>query len=112
MGRGVALEARNRVRNIDKVLGDCLKVFGNQVFVLAAILPNHEKIVTFPTKNHWQEASDPVLISRSAQQLAFINEKGPWVYLPRPGCGNGGLNWTQVRQILEKYLNDRFVVVS
>jgi hypothetical protein len=32
--------------------------------------------------------------------------------MPRPGCGNGKLDWRVVRLILRPYLDDRFTVVS
>lgn len=37
-----------------------------------------------------------------------------FVYLPRPGCKNGGLDYnSQVKPILEKHLtDDRFRIIS
>ena len=34
------------------------------------------------------------------------------VVLPRPGCGNGGLRWQDVRPLLGLSLDDRFIVVD
>lgn len=34
------------------------------------------------------------------------------VVLPRPGAGNGGLEWKDVRPILEEILDDRFTILS
>lgn len=34
------------------------------------------------------------------------------VVMPRPGCGNGGLKWEQVRPAIEPLLDDRFTVVT
>ena len=31
---------------------------------------------------------------------------------PRVGCGNGALDWKDVRPILRRYLDDRFILVS
>jgi len=34
------------------------------------------------------------------------------VYLVRPGCGNGRLDWRDVKKVLLARLDDRFVVVE
>jgi hypothetical protein len=55
------------------------------------------------------------LIAQSAEQLAefatlrYPNER---ILLPRPGCGNGGLAWEQVRPVLIDVLPDNVVVVT
>jgi len=74
-------------------------------------------LLFFPTKHNWWEKSDLVLIEESTRQLRdffdnVISEYPVPIYLPRPGCSNGGLDWEDVKPILEKYLDDRFVVVQ
>jgi len=34
------------------------------------------------------------------------------VYLPRPGCGYGYLDWEIVKKELEPILDDRFIVIT
>ncbi len=36
----------------------------------------------------------------------------PVLKLPRVGCGNGSLDWEDVQPILERHLDDRFILVS
>jgi hypothetical protein len=111
VGRGITLEAKNRIENLDKILGKAIQAFGNQVFVLQSLCG--AKIISFPVKHNWYEKADLDLIERSCKQLSFINEnRNLTIYMPRPGCGNGRLDWNEVRPILEKYLDDRFVVVN
>lgn len=108
MGRGCAREARDRFPWIAKWLGDFIKLYGNHVYYLG------EGIVSFPVKHNWWKKSDFTLIERSTQELVAITNKMRWpiVVVPRPGCGNGGLDWKDVKPILEKYLDDRFKIIT
>lgn len=115
MGRGVALEAARRQPWIQAELADCIKKYGNIVSLLqwpdTARFPYH--LVSFPTKNHWKENSDILLIQRSAWQLTRMADDYLWnqVCLPPVGCGNGGLRWKDVEAVLAPILDDRFVVL-
>lgn len=109
MGRGIAREAADRIPELPMVLGEALRFDGNHVFRLmtwTGIL-----ILSFPVKHHWSEAADPDLIVRSARELAGQSLRST-VWMPRPGCGNGRLEWPAVRQLIEPILDDRFVVVG
>jgi len=109
MGRGVALEAKQKFPELPKLLGFLIKKFGNYVF----IFPRYN-IFTFPTKHKWMEDSDLKLIEKSAAHLMlYINKFDiSRVYLPRPGCGNGKLKWKDVKPIIENILDDRVLIVS
>jgi hypothetical protein len=100
MGKGLALEAKNKFPRLTTELGVQISYFGNRLFAFDKF-----KIITFPTKYSWRDKSDICLIAVSASQLKdyvdestneWINEKVTFktpVYLPRVGCGNGGLDW-------------------
>jgi predicted membrane-bound spermidine synthase len=54
------------------------------------------------------------LIKKSAEQLKFFADgfEDCIIVLPRPGCNSGGRNWeAEIYPILEKYLDERFLVV-
>lgn len=107
MGKGIALQARWKYPFLPIELGQLLSQgTPSRVFPFSSY-----KLLTFPTKYHWWEKADLHLIEESAKQLSSLvpNEK---VYLVRPGCSSGGLNWVDVKPILEKYLDDRFIVVE
>lgn len=110
MGRGCALEAKNRYKGIDLVLGRMIKVEGNHVHFLMAMADF--TLYSYPVKHKWFEAADPDLIVRSAEELAELVHGDSQVVLPRPGCGNGSLKWDQVKPLLEKILDDRFHVIT
>ncbi len=110
MGWGVAKEAARRFPGLRVALANQLRVYGNHVH----IFPN-ERMLTFPVKESWREAASWELIQRSAGELVEMVDK--WVsitevYLVRPGCGAGRLEWRQVKPLLAPVLDDRFIVVE
>ena len=113
MGRGIALQAARRWPLLPKVLADLLRSDGNHVFDVykPRRLPT---LLTFPVKHHWHQHAELDLIERSTQELVAKANHLAYhrVALPRVGCGNGGLDWTDVLPILERYLDDRFILVS
>ncbi len=109
MGRGTAKEAAIRIRYLPHMLGTCIKAHGNMLFTFHTL-----KLITFPTKHHWKDPADPKLIEKSTKELvSFVNKEDiSKIYLVRPGCNNGRLNWKDIKPLLEKYLDDRFIVVE
>jgi hypothetical protein len=113
MGRGCAAEAKQRHPRLPKILGDLIQRRGNNVHYLLYAL------YSFPVKHHWFQKADIALIEQSAKQLVTLitedwdsGDKEPIIVLPRPGCGNGQLNWEDVKPILEPILDDRFHVIT
>lgn len=119
MGRGVALHATKIWDDIDVILGLRLTSWGNHCHVLKSDLnpQNIQKrrlIISFPVKDKWQEMAKLNLIKKSCLELRKIADTLGFqkICLPRPGCGNGQRDWSEVKPILQKYFNDRFVVVE
>lgn len=112
MGRGIAREAAEKFPELPYRLGNYLNRYGNRCFNLG-IWENY-RLVSFPVKHNWWEKADISLIECSARQLVEMAVKFNWerIFLPRPGCGNGGLKWEQVKPVLENVLDDRFVVCT
>jgi len=111
MGRGLAYQAKQRYPGLEYRLGKLLKEGGNHVHILRTVSPI---LISFPVKHLWEQKADPLLIVRSAQELVALADEKGWtnIVLPRPGCGNGGLTWNEVRPLLEPFLFDRFTVVE
>lgn len=109
MGAGIALEAAKRFPELPARLGKNVSIFGNIPYIF------HEwKIISFPTKNHWKDPSSLELIEKSAKEiLTFANILGIIsISLTRPGCGLGKLDWADVKPVLDKYFDDRFIVCT
>lgn len=110
MGAGVAKAFRDRFFNIDWHAAQGVKKNGN----ICQVICNDEtvNIVAFPTKHHWKNPSDIKLIEKSAKELVTITNKQNWesVALTKPGCSLGGLNWSDIKKLIEPIFDDRFTI--
>lgn len=100
MGAGLAKQAADRFPALAAMAGHMVAKDGNTVLYF-----HRERLVTFPTKEHYQEPSTLDLIERSARALnAFMSEKvippSLLVFIPQVGCGLGGLSWVDVKPVL------------
>lgn len=110
LGRGVAFEVSMYFPRIPYELGTILR-YSDQLKV--HLLPKYG-LIFFPVKWEWSENADPRLIYRSARQLRSLfpipEQK---IYMVRPGCGNGNLEWPRVKKIINQFLHhDNFIVVD
>jgi hypothetical protein len=97
MGRGCAKQATQKYPALQGLLGSQLKLRGNHVTEFSLW-----NLLTFPVKHSWEQDADLVLIARSARELRgwLEDHDQPLVVLPRPGCGNGRLDWEVVKPLL------------
>lgn len=123
MGRGSALAVRDNYENVDLALGNYIKLYGNEVAVVSnalnKVLGIHETIVSFPTKNHFRDASDIDLIIESCIELSKVAHvfrtktgEGGYVLLPCPGATNGWLPWETTREIIEDLLPSNVILIG
>lgn len=115
MGRGIALEAKNRFPGIDKTLGREISNHGNRVHALGTWTDAALKrylMYSFPVKHDWFEVADPILIANSASRLVLETHLCDKIVIVRPGCGNGQLEWGDVKPILKEFFDDRFIVIE
>lgn len=110
MGRGVARDCAVKYPEVQAILGWMLATRGNRCHVVRAGNPS---IVTLPVKHVWNEPADPALIEQRLFHLVEIANVLGWrrIAMPRPGCGNGQLKWSQVRVPMNALLDERFLVV-
>jgi hypothetical protein len=108
MPRGCARQAADRYPELTKLLGSLLINHGNHVFDLG------RKLVSFPVEEDPYRNPEMRLIEQSCQELVELTDYKGWqkVVVPRPGCGGGGLSWSDVRPVLERYFDERFHVIS
>jgi hypothetical protein len=110
MGRGCAKEAADMDSTLPGLLGKSLRAKGN---ILSRLT---QDLISFPVKHQWFEDADPKLIRTSAialKEMALVTPEIKFI-LPRPGCGNGGLDWEKiVKPLLEEVnLPNNVVIIS
>jgi hypothetical protein len=122
MGRGCALEAKQRWPNLPGRLGEYLGLYGNRCFRFHGLPGLNADLVAFPVKPEFAPDGKPgfsakaelPLIRASAVQLVEMAAKFSWtkVYCPKFGCGYGQLSWEKVKAELAELLDDRFTIIS
>jgi len=65
-------------------------------------------LINFPTKKHWRQPSKLEWIVEGLQDLRRVVEEKRIrsIALPPLGCGNGGLEWSDVRPEIERAFRD------
>lgn len=70
-------------------------------------------VLNFPTKKHWRSPSKLEWIdaglSKFVDNYKALGVKE--ISFPRLGCGNGDLNWDEVKPLMESYLSDLSIPV-
>jgi O-acetyl-ADP-ribose deacetylase (regulator of RNase III)/uncharacterized protein YwgA len=110
MGKGVAEQFRKRFPAMFedyKSRTDAKTVRLGQPYVYQD--PSGTQIVNFPTKNHWRS---PSRLSDIERGLDFLNAHiAEWriarLALPPLGCGNGGLEWSEVGPLIWRKLHEQ-----
>jgi O-acetyl-ADP-ribose deacetylase (regulator of RNase III) len=108
MGKGIALQFKQvfpaMFRDYEKACkaGE-VRLGKMHVVDLGGLTGGPRWIINFPTKGHWRERSRLTDIEAGLDDLvATILRLGiRSVAIPPLGCGNGGLNWTDVRPRIE-----------
>lgn len=110
MGKGIALQFRQAFPENFDAYSKAVKrgeVTPGRMFIFAtAMMANPRYIINFPTKRHWRGKSRLEDIDAGLKALAGdICRLGiRSIAVPPLGCGNGGLDWSVVRPMIESAL--------
>jgi O-acetyl-ADP-ribose deacetylase (regulator of RNase III) len=107
MGKGIALQFKQaypeNFRQYEKACRAGEMQPGHMFTVATGSLFNPRYIINFPTKRHWKGKSKIediksglVALVAEVQQLGITS-----IAIPPLGCGNGGLNWVEVKPLIE-----------
>jgi O-acetyl-ADP-ribose deacetylase (regulator of RNase III)/uncharacterized protein YwgA len=113
MGKGIALQFKNTFPNNFRVYQ---KICKNKELQVGKLLITEEEslllgkkiIINFPTKTNWRLPSEYSYIEDGLIDLIqqIEERKIKSIAIPPLGSGNGGLDWNQVKNILEKHLSN------
>lgn len=113
MGRGLALQAKQRYPDLPFLLGQHIKTHGNTIGYFYKY-----DLISFPVKHNWWEQANLELIEHSAIDLGkkYIEPYNLGcninLYMPRIGCGNGKLEWGNVLPIIYTHLGHLVTIVD
>ncbi|MRX56731.1 Appr-1-p processing protein [Bacillus idriensis] len=110
MGKGIALQFKQAFpQNFKEYKKSCdqkLLKPGDMLTVSVSMIQNPKYIINFPTKRHWKNKSKIEDVESGlvalAQEISDLGIKS--IAVPPLGCGNGGLNWKDVKPLIEKHL--------
>lgn len=109
MGKGIALAFKKaypqNFEEYKKAVEEGRVKIGS-LFVTQTGLLQPKYIINFPTKKHWRHPSKLSYVQKGMASLVEIIEEKDIrsVAIPPLGCGNGKLNWDEVKPIMENYL--------
>lgn len=69
-----------------------------------------KNVALVPTKNHWREKSKITNVDAALSTFCRMRESASWqatiksIAFPKLGCGLGGLNWQDVKPVMEQHL--------
>lgn len=111
MGRGIALQFRKAFpENFKAYKSACDKKQLHPGIMFVYDLnrfQNPRYVINFPTKRHWKGKSKIEDIESGLETLVQeVNKRNiRSIAIPPLGCGLGGLDWNQVKQLIEKVFN-------
>ncbi len=115
MGKGIALQFKRAFPGNFRAYADAVKaeeVEPGRMFVYdrsqeaGALFDNPRYIINFPTKRHWKSQSRMEDIEAGLDALVETVRRLQItsIAVPPLGCGNGGLDWDEVRPRIERAL--------
>lgn len=111
MGKGIALKFKEHFYEnfkLYKKACDNGEVIIGKMFVYKTNLEYPKFIINFPTKQHWRENSRYEYIREGLKDLKKIIQINniESISIPPLGCGNGGLSFDYVKEMILEYLSN------
>lgn len=111
MGKGIALQFKQAYPQMFRAYAKACKAgevrLGKMdIHDLGGLIEGPRWIINFPTKGHWRARSRKSDIEAGLQDLVAAIQRLSIrsIAVPPLGCGHGGLNWAEVRPLIESAL--------
>lgn len=107
MGKGIAYQFKKKFPLNYKAYKEACQNGSLKIGTIHYFEEQNKIIINFPTKNKWREKSKMEYIHLGLKELTkFLEMKNiKSIAIPPLGCGNGGLNWNEVKPVILSYLN-------
>ncbi len=109
MGKGIALQFKNAYPEVFNAYADSCRAGEVQlgkmdVHDLGGIGEGPRWVINFPTKGHWRSRSHLRDVATGLRDLVATVKRLDIqsIAVPPLGCGNGGLDWADVRPMIEQ----------
>ena len=115
MGAGVALAFKKQYpKNFSEYKIACDNGELKTGSILVVKENDGKTIINFPTKQHWKNGSEYEYIESGLKALRNELDKGNIrsIAIPPLGCGLGGLQWTKVKEMIEKELGSSETIIN
>ena len=113
MGKGIALAFKKAFPYNYELYAHACKIgtmaIGSMLLVEDVnLIYGRKLILNFPTKTHWRKPSEYDYIRRGLKGMVDLLGMMPekTIAIPALGCGNGGLDWVAVRQMIADSLSE------
>ena len=106
MGAGLAKQFKERYPKNFKAYKEQCRRNNIQIGKIYPFFEDGKWIINFPTKKHWKSKSEYMYIEETLPALrGFIIFKSlETIAMPMVGCGLGGLDWYEVKPMIENDL--------
>ena len=106
MGKGIALTFKKIYPEMFARYQELCEDKQLDVGKLWVFKTEHKWVLNFPTKRHWRTPSRIEFIEAGLQKFAatYAEQGITSIAFPELGCGNGELDWSDVRPVMLRYL--------
>jgi O-acetyl-ADP-ribose deacetylase (regulator of RNase III) len=106
MGKGLALEVKRRFPTVFEKYQMLCKKGQMKIGKLQLVKGRGQWVLNFPTKNHWRGKSRMSFVEAGLRnfKLTYRQRGITSIAFPPLGCGSGGLQWDEVRPLMNDYL--------